>query len=87
MKRKNIGSYQKKMSKLHKKLKYLLSIEDDNINKYSSSFPGDIKNLIYIQTKENDIQFSSNNDIKSENLLDENDTLKQKINFFKQGNK
>ena len=70
---------------LHNKLRYLLSIEDDDINKYSSSFPDNIKNLIYTQTKENDIQFNSsnnNNFIQNENLLNENNILKQKINFL-----
>ena len=71
---------------LHKKLRYLLSIEDDDINKFSSSFPENIHNLIYTQTKVNDIQFNSNNNnnntIQSENLLNENNMLKQKINFL-----
>ena len=79
---------------LHKKLRVLLSIEDDDINKISNSLPNISNNnynkyLLYTPINENNIQFNSinNSDInnntknknQSEELIVENNLLKQKI--------
>ena len=75
---------------LHKQLRILLSIEDDDINKYSYSFPdNNNKNFIYSPIKENNLQFNSinknnnlnniNNKNVQEDLINENYILKQKI--------
>ena len=77
---------------LHKQLRQLLSIEDDDINKFSDSFHdnnNNNKNFIYSPIKENNLQFNSinknnnlnniNNNNVQEDLINENYILKQKI--------
>ena len=73
---------------LHKQLRILLSIDDDDINKLSLSSPDFMNNqkLIYTPIKENTLQFNSinknNNNINNNNqedLINENYMLKQKI--------
>ena len=73
---------------LHKQLRILLNIEDDDINKYSSSFQ-DNNNYAYTPNKDtnnlhiNDLANSNDNNInnnnQSQDLVNENYLLKQKI--------
>ena len=78
---------------LHKKLRTLLSIDDNDIIKVSNSFPdynsNNNRHLLYTPINENNIQFNPinnsdiNNNLKnknqSEDLIIENNLLKQKI--------
>ena len=78
---------------LHKKLRALLSIDDNDTIKVSNSFPdyngNKYRHLLYTPINENNIQFNSinnsdiNNNLKnknqSEDLIIENNLLKQKI--------
>ena len=79
---------------LHKKLRILLSIEDEDVNKFSSSTPDTVnkfnnKYLFYTPINENNIQFNSiynsslknrkDKNIQSEDLISENNILKQKV--------